>query len=98
MATTRPSYDWRKEGVLTYGLEFPDAAAAQIERLGARKVFLVASGGLSRNTPYVKQLEERLGKAIVGKKVGIQPHSLWSEILEIAEAARNARLFPDVRC
>jgi hypothetical protein len=87
-ATSRASYDWREEGIVTFGLDFPEAAASQLKRLGKKKVFLIASGGLSRNTPLVQNLEEQLSDVLVGKKVGIQPHSLWSEILEIAEAAR----------
>ena len=90
MATSRKMYPWRDEGILTYGLEFPEAAEEQIKRLGKKRVFLVASGGLSRNTDEVKRLEKKLGDTIVGRKIGIQPHSLWSEILEIADAVRAA--------
>ena len=77
---------------ISYGIPFPQACAKHVaDTLKATRVYIIASGSLSRNTDYVKQLQEALGEKVVGTRDGMTPHTLWSECLEIAEEARQAK-------
>ena len=76
---------------ISYGLPFPDACAKHVKNtFKASRVYIVASGSLSRNTNHVERLQKALGDNVVGTRYGMQPHSLWSEILEITKAAKEA--------
>lgn len=75
---------------ISYGLPFPKACAKHVEEtFKANKVYIIASGSLSRNTDYVKKLQSALGSKVVGTRNGMTPHTLWSEILEITNDARE---------
>ena len=74
---------------VSYGLPFPQAAAKHVQNtFKASKVYIIASGSLSRNTDYVQQLQSALGDKVVGVRKGMTPHTLWSEILEITQEAK----------
>lgn len=75
---------------ISYGLPFPQACAKHIdETFHASKVYIIASGSLSRNTDHVKDLEAALGNKVVGVRNGMQPHTLWSECLSIIAQCRD---------
>lgn len=67
-----------------------DAVAAEAERLGARKVFLLASGHLQRETEEIRWIEAALGARHAVTHVGIRPHVPLGDVIEAADAARNA--------
>ena len=46
-------------------------------------------GSLSRNTHHVKRLQDALSSRVVGTRYGMKPHTLWSEILEVAQEASS---------
>lgn len=55
----------------------------------ASRLFIIASGSLSRSTDKLKRLIEALRKDnIVGIQKGMTSHSLWSEILSVTAEAR----------
>lgn len=76
---------------ISYGLDFPAACSKHIEKtFQASRVFIIASGSLVRNTACLERLETAIGtKNIAGKFVGMKPHTLWSEVLEIVELASD---------
>jgi alcohol dehydrogenase class IV len=75
---------------ICYGLPFPQACAKHVnETFQASRVYVIASGSLSKNTQHVGHLKQALGERVVATRVGMTPHTLWSEILEIAEECRN---------
>jgi alcohol dehydrogenase class IV len=83
----RPAWPSSKTNV-SYGLRFPEACARHVSgTFNASKIYIIASGSLSRNTNHVKRLQEALGSKVVGTRCGMQPHSLWSEILEVTKDA-----------
>lgn len=84
---TRPSYKWRPGNLLSYGLPFEVLAKEHITRMGKSRVILIASASLAKNTNEVDKLEKALGSLIVAKRVGMTPHSYWTEILEVTEQA-----------
>src|SRR6201996_9586854 len=85
----RPAWPGCKASI-SYGLPFPEACSKHVdETFSATRVYIIASGSLSRNTQHVQRLQEALGKKVVGVRHGMQPHTLWSEILEVAEDAKS---------
>ncbi|KAJ5579595.1 uncharacterized protein N7459_005580 [Penicillium hispanicum] len=91
--TVRPAFASRQRPLLSYGIAFPAAAARHVtETFGASRVYIICSGSLSRNTDALDQLTASLGPdKVVGCRIGMQSHTLWSEVLEIVENARNVQ-------
>ncbi|CAD6584149.1 MAG: hypothetical protein ASARMPRED_001613 [Alectoria sarmentosa] len=81
---------------ISYGIPYPEACAKHVsETFHACRVYILASGALSRNTSdlpsLVSALESRMGKGlVVGIRKGILPHSHYSDILEIVKEAKTA--------
>ena len=64
-----------------YGNPFAPAVAAEAERLGARAVFLMVGGTLSRETDVLTQLRDALGNRIAASApawVPIRHARTWS--------------------
>lgn len=76
---------------VSYGLPYDVACAKHVkETFNASRVYVIASGSLSRNTDRVTKLIEALGRdRVVGLRKGVAPHSLWSEILQVAAECRE---------
>ncbi|KAJ5218991.1 uncharacterized protein N7498_001090 [Penicillium cinerascens] len=89
----RPAFADRKRPLLSYGIAFPAAAARHVtETFGASRVYVICSGSLARNTDSLDRLASALEpEKVVGRRVGMQSHTLWSEVLEIVEDARNVQ-------
>lgn len=92
--TVRPAFAGRERPLLSYGIAFPTAAAHHVaETFGASRIYVICSGSLARNTDAVDRLTTALGAdKVVGRRIGMQSHTLWSEVLEIVEEARNAQV------
>ncbi|KAF2093769.1 Dehydroquinate synthase-like protein [Rhizodiscina lignyota] len=85
--TYRPAFEGAHTYV-SYGLPFPEACAKHVqETFNAKRVYIIASKSLSTNTDALERLKKALGDKVAGVRVGMTPHTLWSEILEIAEDA-----------
>lgn len=91
--TVRPAFAGRERPILSYGIAFPAAAARHVtETFNASRVYVICSGSLARNTDSLDRLTSAMGaEKIVGRRIGMQSHTLWSEVLEIVEEARNAQ-------
>jgi alcohol dehydrogenase class IV len=91
--TVRPAFADRERPLLSYGIPFPTAAADHVaETFGASRVYVICSGSLARNTDALDRLTAALGaEKVVGCRIGMQSHTLWSEVLEIVEAARSVQ-------
>ena len=77
---------------LTYNLPFDKACAKHVEAtFDAERVYILASGSLCRNTQYVEQLRQALGSRGAGLREGMTPHTLWNEVLEVADDCRRLR-------
>lgn len=89
--TVRPAFTGRERPLLSYGIPFPRAAAHHItETFGASRVYVICSGSLARNTDALGRLTAALGaEKVVGRRIGMQSHTLWSEVLEIVAEARG---------
>ncbi|CAF9917473.1 MAG: hypothetical protein ALECFALPRED_000236 [Alectoria fallacina] len=81
---------------ISYGIPYPEACVKHVsETFHASRVYILASGALSRNTSdlpsLVSALESKMGKgSVVGIRKGILPHSHYSDILEVVKEAKTA--------
>lgn len=91
--TLRSAFAGRERPLLSYGIAFPTAAAHHVtETFNASRVYVICSGSLARNTDALKRLIAALGaEKVVGRRIGMQSHTLWSEVLEIMEEARSVQ-------
>ena len=78
---------------ISYGLPYDVACAKHVrDTFKASRVYIIASGTLSRETDRVDKLINTIGSdAVVGVKKGMTPHTPWSEILQIASEARDGK-------
>ena len=83
--TTRPTFPWRKRGLVSYGAPFPQLVATHVERLDKQRVYALVSGSLARNTDSVSRLKEALGSKLVGEHIGFPSHVPWNDLLALAQ-------------
>ncbi len=91
----RGSFRYTNPAVIHYG---PGCVAerldAELERLGAQRVFLVTTRSVAAQPALAGWLAERLGERLVGRYAEISAHAPAREVAAAAEAARRAE--PDV--
>ncbi len=75
---------------LIYGKPAAQALADEVERIGARRVFLVVSGTMNRTTDEVDKVRAALGSRYAGTCDSIPPFTPRSAVLEAAQLARAA--------
>jgi len=86
--TLRPAFDDRKVPYITYGLHFDEACQKHVENtFQAERVYIIASKSLSTNTDALKRLQKALGGKVVGTRVGMDPHTHWNQVIEVARDA-----------
>ncbi|KAH8668593.1 putative Fe-containing alcohol dehydrogenase [Xylariales sp. PMI_506] len=90
--TLQPAFPGRERPLVSYGLPFTSALIQHIDDMfGASKVYLICSASLSRKTSHVSSLKSQLGSKIAGVRVGMKPHTLWGEVLEVVMDAKSCR-------
>jgi alcohol dehydrogenase class IV len=89
--TVRPAFADRPRPLLSYGTPFPAGTAHHVvNTFGASKIYIICSGSLARNTDALDRLTAALGpEKVAGRRIGMQSHTLWSEVLEIVHDARR---------
>ncbi|KAL3481523.1 hypothetical protein BJX99DRAFT_253447 [Aspergillus californicus] len=92
MEIIRPAFQARPVPILSYGIPFPEASARHvINTFHARRVYVICSRSLAQKTSILVELDRVFGTSsisLVGQRVGMKPHTLWSEVLDIAAEAR----------
>jgi maleylacetate reductase len=73
-----------------FGKPFAEAGAAEVDRVDARAVFVLASGTLARTTDMVDRLRQVLGNRIAGVCAKIGAHTPRTDVVAAANAAREA--------
>jgi len=76
---------------VVFGKPAAEAAAAQAERLGAARVFLMVSNSLNRNTDEIEKVRRALGNRCVGTFDRMPPHTPRAAVLQATEAVRTAQ-------
>jgi maleylacetate reductase len=79
----------RMESVV-FGAPFAEVLAAEVDRLDARAVFVLASGTLARETDLVERLRRMLGNRFVGVCSKIGAHTPRTDVVAAANMAREA--------
>ncbi|MBI4182712.1 MAG: iron-containing alcohol dehydrogenase [Proteobacteria bacterium] len=75
---------------VVWGRPAAAALAEEVERLGARRVFLLASGSLNRASDEVAKVQRALGARLAGTHDRMPAHAPLEAVLEAAAAARAA--------
>jgi maleylacetate reductase len=75
---------------LVYGKPAAQALAAEVERIDAKRVFLIVSGTMNRTTDEVQKVRTALGNRYAGTYDGVPPFTPRSAVLEAAQLARSA--------
>jgi len=88
MAMPEGNYRYPNTDRVLYGRSFAAALADERARLDARRVFLIAGGTLSRETPMVDQAREALGNHLAGTWTRIGAHTPRVDVVAAANAAR----------
>ena len=79
---------------VVFGRPAAEAAVEEAARVGATRVFIVASKSLARNTPVIRTIADALGSSYVGLFDGCVQHSPRASVIEAARAVRAAK--PDL--
>ncbi|KAJ4986320.1 alcohol dehydrogenase [Stagonosporopsis vannaccii] len=88
--TCRPAFDVKATPRVTYGLPFPDACARHLNGdLACKRVFIIASASLSRNTDALERLTGVLGDKVTGVQVGISSHTPIDEVAAIVAKVKD---------
>jgi len=75
---------------VVFGQPAAEAAAAEAARIGARRVFIVASKTLSRETQVIRTVADALGGRYAGLFDNCIAHTPWPSVVEAANAVRAA--------
>jgi maleylacetate reductase len=74
---------------VVYGRPAAEVLAAEAARLGAKRVFLVVSGTIDRETTWVQEMRTVLGAHYAGSFAGVPSHTPRQSVLEGAARARE---------
>ncbi len=75
---------------VVFGRPAAEAAVEEMARIGASRVFIVASKSLARKTPVVAAIADALGSHYVGLFDGCVQHSPRATVIDAARAVREA--------
>lgn len=75
---------------IVYGQPAAAALRAEAERLQVKRVFLIVSGTMNRNTDEVAKVREALGSRYAGLYDRMPSHTPRDAVLEVAHEARSA--------
>ena len=73
------------------GEPFDTAAAAEAERQGAERIYLIVGGTLSRDTDTVARLEQALGSRLIGICNRMASHTPLDDVVAAANEARAGK-------
>lgn len=82
---------------ISYGLPYPEACAKHVgQTFESSRIYILASGTLSRNTDALAKLASTIRDRVsdckvVGVRKGVKSHSHYSDILEIAKEAEEGK-------
>lgn len=77
--------------MLSYGMSFGEVCRKHAEEYGVKRIYILASGTLSRNTELLQDLKKALDGMVVGERIGMTSHTLVSEVVEVLHDVRRTR-------
>jgi maleylacetate reductase len=84
------SYSYLPLERVIFGRPTAEAVLEETARIGAVRVFMVASKSLARNTPVIRAIADALGSRYAGLFDGCVQHSPRASVIAAAEAVRAA--------
>ena len=84
-------YSYPNTQRIVYGVPFVQALAQEVQTVDAQRVFVLASGSLTRHTDVVDQLRGVLGTRCVGVFSDMPAHTPRTAVVKAAHEALNAR-------
>ena len=75
---------------VVFGRPAAEAVVEETARIGAARVFMVASKSLARNTPVIRAIADALGSRYAGLFDGCVQHSPRASVIAAAQAVRAA--------
>ncbi len=88
------SYSYLPLERVVFGQPAAEATVAEAARIGARRVFIVASKTLSRETQVIRTVADALGGRYAGLFDNCIAHTPWPSVIAAADAVRAAK--PDL--
>ena len=84
-------YSYPGTSRIVYGTDFAEALARELDLVGARSVYVIASGTLERSTDIIGRMRDVLGGRFAGICAKIGMHTPRIDVVAAANAARAAR-------
>jgi alcohol dehydrogenase class IV len=84
------SYSYLPLERVIFGRPTAEALVEEMARIGAKRVFVVASKSLARNTPVIRAIADVLGSRYAGLFDGCVQHSPRASVIAAAQAVRAA--------
>ena len=81
-----------KMDAVSFGVPAGEALAIEVERIGARRIFLMVSGSLNRNTNEITKIKAVLGNKVVGVFDEMSPHTPRRDVIAATEIARSSKV------
>ena len=75
---------------VVFGRPAAEAVAAEVDRVGAHRAFLIVSGSLNRDTDVIEQVRTALGARCAGTFDAMPAHTPRGAVIAAAAAAREA--------
>jgi len=75
---------------VVFGRPASEAIVEQLNRLGAKRAFLMVSGTLNRETDVIENIRRAMGQRCVGTFDAMPPHTPRSAVIAASEQARAA--------
>ena len=91
LETFTPAFPDIPKPMISHGLPYTEACQIRAEDLGVSRVYIIASGTLSRTTNRLKQLQQALGDKVVGIRMGMTSHTLLNEVLEVLQEVNDTK-------
>ena len=84
-------YSYPATSRIVYGTDFVEALTRELDLVGARRVYVLASGTLTRSTDTLTRLRQALGDRYAGVWAKIGAHTPRIDVVAAANAARAAQ-------
>ena len=83
--------NWTAVERVHMGTPAAEALLSEVDRIGAKRVFLLVGGHLRRETDIISNIERALGAHFAATWSGISPHAPRADVLAACNAAREAK-------
>ena len=83
-------YSYPATSRIVYGTDFVEALTRELDLVGARSVYVLASGTLERSTDVIRRVRDALGDRFAGICAKIGAHTPRIDVVAAANAARAA--------